>query len=144
MLAWNLLVLKQTQKQPWTSGANAGVLLFDISWALCGFNKQSHNSSKFCVFCKYFLLLSSAKMGVGGGGGERETPIPDFRPKGVVREYGLWHFCIWRWGSLSRIGGTEAFSVLPGRSARGLNRNLKLPDARALEPTSPPAPCGRV
>lgn len=64
-------MLKQTQKQPWTSGANAGVLLFDISWALCGFNKQSHNSSKFCVFCKYFLLLSSAKMGVGGGG-ERE------------------------------------------------------------------------
>lgn len=62
------------------------MLLFDISWAFGGFNKQGHNSFKLDVFCRCILLCIVKENNPLWYPQRKETAAPDIRdPEGMLK-----------------------------------------------------------
>lgn len=141
MLVWNLLVLKQTQKHPELL-ANSGMLLFDIFWALDGFNKQGRNSFKLCVFCKCFLLCFLKMRGERTIMVFQKKETPVFKPRNVRGKTKISAFqdeeAFPGWG-----GGARTCLHTPWDLLAGMSRNLELPEARSVcQPPPTQASCG--
>lgn len=87
MLAWNLLVLKQTQKQPWTSGQTQGCYSL-IYHGPCVASTNKVIIPLNSVFCKCFLLSSAKTEGDVGLLEKVDSDISAFEDEETFPEFG--------------------------------------------------------